>query len=403
MSEAVARAREVRSSRMKRTLIMIVLVALVFAGRGALAGNGNVPPRREDPSSQASQTADRGLNELLEPIRTAHGVPGLAAAVVTVNGLEAIGTVGVRKAGTDAAVTTTDEWHIGSDTKAMTAAMIGRLVERGKLRWDSAVGEVFPELLGSMAPALRKVTLLHLLSHRSGLPANTLWGLVPRTGTTRDQRLAVIKSIASVKLLSEPGATYLYSNLGYVIAGAMAERAADAAWEDLMRALLFEPLGMTGAGFGGVGTPGLIDQPWPHGEDGKPVEKNGPDVDNPPVMGPAGTVHLTLADWGKFAADMLRGLRGGKALLKPETYQKLRTPPFGGDYALGWAVAERDWGGGTVLTHNGSNTMNFATVWIAPARGFAVLVVCNRGGPAAFKACDEAAAKLIQWRARGVR
>ncbi len=351
------------------------------------------------PASGGGQTADRRLNDLLEAVRLSDQVPGLAGAVVTGKGLEAVGAAGVRKSGADAAVTAGDEWHIGSDTKAMTAAMIGRLVERGKLRWDSSLGEVFPELLGSMAPALRKVTLLHLLSHRSGLPANTLWGLVPRTGTTRDQRLAVMKSVASLKPAAEPGATYLYSNLGYVLAGAMAERAADASWEDLMRTLLFEPLGMTGAGFGGVGTPGELDQPWPHGEDGRPVEKNGPDIDNPPVMGPAGTVHLTLADWAKFVADMLRGLRGEKALLKPETYEKLRTPPFGGDYALGWLTVERDWGGGTVLTHSGSNTMNYAVVWIAPARGFAVLVVCNRGGPAAFKACDEAAGKLIQWHA----
>jgi len=350
-------------------------------------------------ASGGGQTADKRLNDLLEPIRLARQLPGLAGAVVTGKGLEAIGAAGVRKAGTDIAVTAGDEWHIGSDTKAMTAAMIGRLVERGKLRWETTVGEVFPELAASMSPALQKVTLLHLLSHRSGLPANMPWGLIPRTGATRDQRLAVMKSVASLKLLTDPGAKYLYSNLGYVVAGAMAERAADASWEDLMKSLLFGPLGMAGAGFGGVGTPGQVDQPWPHGEDGKPVEKNGPDVDNPPVLGPAGTVHLPLADWAKFVADMLRGLGGEKALLEPGTYEKLRTPPFGGDYALGWLTVEREWGGGIVLNHNGSNAMNIATVWIAPARDFAVLVVCNQGGQVAFKACDEAASKLIQWRA----
>ncbi len=358
-----------------------------------------VPPAAVLSASGRGQAPDRRLNELLEPIRLAHQVPGLAGAVVTGKGLEAVGAVGVRKAGTDIAVTAGDDWHIGSDTKAMTAAMIGRLVERGKLRWESAVGEAFPELAATMPPVLQKVTLLHLLSHRSGLPANILWGLVPRTGTNRDQRLVVMKSVASLKLLSDPGAKFLYSNLGYVVAGAMAERAADTSWEDLMRSLLFEPLGMSGVGFGGLGTPGQVDQPWPHGEDGKPAEKNGPDIDNPPVLGPAGTVHLPIADWAKFVADMLRGLRGEKALLRPETYQKLRTPPFGGDYALGWAVTERDWAGGTALTHNGSNTMNFATVWIAPARDLAVVVLCNRGGPAASKACDEAASKLIQWHA----
>jgi CubicO group peptidase (beta-lactamase class C family) len=384
---------------MRRTLTIFIWFALALAGTLAPSERGTVPPGGDCPSSQAGQAADKSLSELLEAVRATYRLPGMGAAVVTDKGLEAIGVAGVRKAGTDVAVTVDDKWHLGSNTKAMTAAMIGRLVERGTLRWDSTVAEVFPELAGSLAPELGKVTLLHLLSHRSGLPANTLWALVPRTGTTRDQRLAVVKSLASVKLLSEPGAKFLYSNLGYVVAGAMAEKAADAAWEDLMRTLLFEPLGMTGAGFGGLGTPGLVDQPWPHGEGGKPVEKNGPEVDNPPVMGPAGTVHLPLADWAKFVADLLRGFRGEKALLELRTYEKLRTPPFGGDYALGWGIVERDWGGGTVLMHNGSNTMNFAVVWIAPAKGFAVLVVCNQGPPEGAKACDEAASKIIRQRA----
>ena len=70
----------------------------------------------------------------------------------------------------------------------------------------------------------------------------------------------------------------------------------------------------------------------------------------------------------------------------------------GPDYAMGWSVTRRGWAGdgGLVLTHNGSNTMWFAVTWIAPAKDFAVLVACNKGGAEAEKACDEAAAALIQ-------
>jgi hypothetical protein len=153
---------------------------------------------------------------------------------------------------------------------------------------------------------------------------------------------------------------------------------------------------MGSAGFGGVGTPGRLDQPWGHGADGRPVSNYGPDADNPPVLGPAGRVHCTLADWAKFIADVLRGARGEKALLDPATYRVLLTPPAGGDYAFGWLVADRDWGGGMVLTHTGSNTMNLAVAWLAPLRNFAVLVVTNQGPPAAAKACDEAAGSLIK-------
>src|SRR5437868_1794614 len=125
----------------------------------------------------------------------------------------------------------------------------------------------------------------------------------------------------------------------------MAEKVLDRAWEDDIRAAVFTPLGMRSAGFGGLGTPGLIDQPWPHADTAKPTPENGPLVDNPEVMGPAGTVHCSLADWARFIADQLGGLRGGGALFPPETYTRLHTAPFGGGYAFGWLVTERPWGG----------------------------------------------------------
>jgi hypothetical protein len=129
---------------------------------------------------------------------------------------------------------------------------------------------------------------------------------------------------------------------------------------------------------------------------GQPTPNNGPAVDNPEVMGPAGTVHYSLSDWAKFVGDQLRGDRGERALLRTESYKHLHTPAFGGDYASGLLVTERPWGGGTVLTHAGSNTMNYAVVWLAPKRDFAVLVCTNQGGDSASKGTDEAAAVLIR-------
>lgn len=351
-----------------------------------------------------SQTAgaDIEITKVLEPIRQKHQVPALAGAIVTGKGLVMSGVVGVRQAGTKILATAEDKWHLGSDTKAMTATLIGRLVEHGKLKWDTTIEQVFPEIAPEIPSELRTVTLLHLLSHRSGLPANIPWMAVSKSDMSLSkQRLECVAMLAKIKPLSVPGTTYLYSNLGYVIAGAIAEKSMSSNWEDLMTQLIFEPLGMKSAGFGGLGTPGEIDQPWGHEADGKPVSRNGPAVDNPPVLGPAGTVHCSLSDWAKFISDHLRGARGEKALLKPGTYRTLDTPPFGGEYALGWATVEREWGGGTVLTHAGSNTMNYAVVWAAPKRDFAVLITANQGGPAAAKACDEASAALIRLQTSG--
>lgn len=338
---------------------------------------------------------DARVQELLEPIRQKHGLPALAGAIVTTNNPVAMAATGVRKAGTEVPVTVDDEWHLGSDTKAMTAVLIASLVENGRLRWDSSIEEVFPDLAADFQPEMRKVTILQLLSHRSGLPANIVWGLISTQVPIQQQRQNAVRSLSSLKVKSEPGTAYEYSNLGFVVAGAMAEKITGLPWENLISDKIFEPLKMKSAGFGGTGAPGKIDQPWPHGLDGKPTPGNGPAVDNPRVLGPAGTVHCSLADWASFIADQLRGEQGHGALLKPETYKMLHKPPFGGDYALGWLVVERPWGGGQVWTHAGSNAMNYAVVWVAPLRDFAVLACTNQGGPTAAKACDEAASALI--------
>ena len=339
---------------------------------------------------------DTNITQILTPIRQKFNVPAIAAAVVTSDGLNYVGAVGVRKRGTDIPVTLDDLWHLGSDGKIMTSTLIARLVERGQLRWDTTLAEVFPDEASRMHPDFQKVTLLHLLSHHAGLPANL--DLREYSGKDAPQlRLRAVREELAKAPQSKPGTKYLYSNLGYIIAAAVVEKTIGKPWEEVITEEIFKPLHMNTAGFGGTGTRGEIDQPWPHTKDGVPVSENGPDMDNPPVMGPAGRVHCTIQDWAKFVQDQLRGARGEPALLKPESYQKLQTQPFGGDYALGWLVASRSWGGGKVLNHCGDNTMNFANVWVVPKKDFAILVCINQSGDTAFSASDKAVSDLIDF------
>jgi CubicO group peptidase (beta-lactamase class C family) len=325
----------------------------------------------------------------------------MAGAIVTRKGLDACGVVGVRKSGTKIPATLNDKWHLGSDAKAMTATLVGRLVEQGLLKWTTTVAEVFPDLASAFDPEMKNVTILHLLSHRAGLPANlsvwsTMWFMAGKGGTPQAQRVQALKQAFSKKPEFSPGSKFQYSNLGYVIVGAIVGKVSKMSWEEAIQEMVFNPLEMKTVGFGGTGTPGQIDQPWGHKEGGRSVAFNGPSVDNPPIIGPAGRVHCTIQDWAKFVTDQLRGARGESALLKSSTYTVLHTPPFGGDYGLGWLVVKRSWGGGTVLNHGGDNTMNNANVWIAPQRDFAVLVCINQGGSTASKAADEAAGALIK-------
>ncbi|NUP97978.1 MAG: beta-lactamase family protein, partial [Planctomycetaceae bacterium] len=294
------------------------------------------------------------------------------------------------------AVGANDLWHLGSCTKAMTATLAARLVEQGKIRWDTSVESVFPQWKDKLHDDWRATTLEQLLANRGGAPGSApreLWiALGSREGTPQETRTWFVGELLAREPEAKAGTKFIYSNQGFTIAGAMLEAATGKSWEDLMRVELFAPLGMTSAGFGAPGSADEVDQPRGHTK--KPV-KPGPRADNPAAIGPAGTVHASLADWAKFANAHLEGARGEGQFLKPESWKKLHTAPAAQDYALGWGTAERSWAGGRTLSHSGSNTMWFCTLWLAPEKGEAYLVTTNTGAEVAAKACDEAVGALI--------
>ena len=91
----------------------------------------------------------------------------------------------------------------------------------------------------------------------------------------------------------------MYSNSSYMIAGAVLEKVTGKPWRELIKTELFDKLGMTSCGFGAPGSKAVVDQPRGHDAGGTPIEP-GPAADNPPGLGPAGTVHCSLLDYGKF-------------------------------------------------------------------------------------------------------
>jgi CubicO group peptidase (beta-lactamase class C family) len=339
--------------------------------------------------------ADERVNQLLAPIRDGHRLPGMIGALVSGESLAAIGAVGIRKIGSAEPMQVLDQVHIGSCGKAMTATLIGTLVDDGLLTWSSTVADVFPEVASRLHPDFQTVTLSDLLTHRAGLPHDAAWWSLPGV-TTTDQRRAALMSLLGNAPTSKPRSVYAYSNAGYALAGLMAEQVTGQSWEELIQKRLFEPLRMTSAGFGSPGRSGSarVDQPWGHRENHGRVEPTR--QDNAPCMGPAGTIHLSVPDWGKFASLHLRGQRSKTRVLKPATLRTLHTPPAGQEYAGGWLVLDRSWAGGKALNHNGSNMSWYASIWVAPVLDFATLVATNQGGSTAEAACEEATVELIK-------
>lgn len=349
----------------------------------------------------ASAASDSGLQNFLEQtlttVREKEHLPAVAGLVQIDGKIAAEAAIGVRALGHQQQVTVNDRWHIGSDTKAFTATMIARLVEHGVMKFDDTLAASFPAFADKMDPAYRGVTVFQLLSHTAGLPPLTedkdaaeFDAIVKTANGVKAQREAVARKYLTMPPASKVG-EYKYSNIGFIIAGAIAEARTGKMWEELIREQIFQPLGITNAGFGAPGVPGKFDQPCGHKEvDGKlaPLDPANPEADNAPALGPAGTINITLKDWARFAQDQLGGVHGHGNLLRAETYRKLHTP-VAGNYALGWGAKLDDAGVPLVITHNGSNGNWVAEVRIMPKHDIFILLATNAGTDGANQAMKE--------------
>jgi CubicO group peptidase (beta-lactamase class C family) len=353
----------------------------------------------------AAVKAQTSLDSMLKPYQAQYDLPAIAAAVVQDGKVISAGAVGTRRAGADIPVTINDRFHLGSDTKAMTALLAAMLVEEGKLRWDTTLGEVFPELAEKMDPGLRRVNLEQLLSHTSGIPSDNedivkvFLETMSQDGNLDDMRYWLVQQWSKRPLESDPGSKFAYSNMGYTIAGAMIERAGKKTWDEQITERIFIPLNLRTAGLGSQSSLGKIDAPLGHAiVDGKVrAVLAGPNGDNPAIVGPAGIAHMSVLDFASWAGWNAGEGKRGPALVKPETMRKLHTPvnlmpekkdaapgtPSGGKYALGWGELTVGWAPYPLLYHGGSNNMNLAHIWLDPKHDFAMVIVANMSGPKA--------------------
>jgi CubicO group peptidase (beta-lactamase class C family) len=326
------------------------------------------------------------VEALLEPIREAHDAPALGAVVVRGGELVGIGAVGVRREAAADPVTVHDRWHLGSVTKSITALAVAYQVQAGKLSWQEPVREVFPDA----HPAWAELSIGRLLQQTAGPPEVTpleliAWAGDEETSPERARRAWVVSALAQEP---EPG-EFAYKNANYLIAGAILEEVTGASWTAAVQRDVFDRLGMTRSGFG---PPPGWHQPWGHKDLGLgrfPMPP-GPGADNPAPLGPAGTAHATLADLAKYLAfhvELRRRIDDGTA---DPALAFLHTPAEGEDYAGGWLVVDRDWAEGRVSWHNGSNTMWYALLVLAPAQDRAFAVVTNTFDPAVADAAMDA-------------
>lgn len=351
------------------------------------------------------------LAMFLEGVRAKHALPALGAAVVTGGEIKAFSCVGFRKAGSSVQVSPADQFHLGSISKSMTATMLAVMVQRRMLRWDTTIGQTFPELHSTIRPEYEKVTLLMLCSHRAGFPkaskAMSAIDWYSWRGTPTEARYKYLSLELSYPPLFSPGTKFNYA-FGYEIAAAMAERVASRSYEDLMQELLFRPLRMSTAGFGPSGSKDKFDQPWPHvAKNGKyiplePVPRN----DNSIVGEAGGEIHCSLEDFAKYLQAHAIGEYGESTLLPAESFRFLHQMHFTAEqpisgqvtdnYAVGWFLTvDNTNANGLMLWHDGTNGRNCAIAWVAPNLRKAFCAVTNAAGEGAFPACNEVVSHLV--------
>ncbi|MGH6919090.1 MAG: serine hydrolase, partial [Geminicoccaceae bacterium] len=174
-----------------------------------------------------------------------------------------------------------------------------------------------------------------------------------------------------------------------------------------------EPLGLETAGLGPQATPGKLDAPVGHrvDDEGKVTPMLwGAAADVPPMLGPAGNVHMSILDFARWAGWNAGAGERGPALVKPETLARIhkahvKTPhqenppvrtPQDGEYALGWGIVKFDWADRPLLTHNGSNGMNLAKILIDPGDDLGIVITTNFPGAKAEAATAEVIEHLYE-------
>lgn len=357
----------------------------------AAVGAGVVLPGLARAQASA-QTADP-REAMLDAAMTGPGAPpAMAGGVVTRAGVEWSGVRGVRKSGGEDPAGPHDRWHLGSNTKAMTSAVWARLVEQGRARWDMPLAEAFPDV--PVNAAFAAVTVEDLMRHKAGL-ADADGLPLPMVAHADPRPIGAQRAATAVVLTRAPTGTvgqYVYGNLNYVLVGAAIERIAGRSWEDVVQAEVFAPLGQTSAGFGAplTNTDGGANA-WGHRVSGgtqTPVDPAEPWSDNPPMLGPAGRVHMTMPDYSRFLQAMMGG--GPDGWLSADSLKRLTTALPGDGYALGWIAPPNG-----MIAHEGSNTLWHVIAVAKPAEGRAVIVASN-GGMAGRAATAPLAQRLIE-------
>jgi CubicO group peptidase (beta-lactamase class C family) len=248
-------------------------------------------------------------------------VPGCAIAAVR-NGDVVLATGwGRRDLAAELPVTSDTLFAIGSVTKAFTAAAVGALVDDGLIEWERPLGDYVPDLRLHDPVVTDRLTVVDLLSHRSGMPRHDLAWL----GHPDRSRAEMTRRLRFLPLSRDLRQEFQYCNLGYLAAGHIVEVLSGTPWEDYLRSRLLTPLGMNRSNLS-------VDDMRADPDHASAYERREGVVVPVPqrsvtAMAPAGAINSCAADMARWLLTQLGGGQvDGKTVMSPDTVTRQHAP-----------------------------------------------------------------------------
>lgn len=342
--------------------------------------------------SCASNSKGEDINEIQEEVKkiiSENGIPGVGIIVTNKTSEIMLHVDGVRDINSNILIEDSDKFHLGSNTKSMTAMLVAKLVELKKISWDTTLGDVFKSI--DIHSDYKQVTIKDLLRHQGGLTSSLLathkdlflnFVELQKGGKKFEQRTLLARTLLKEAPSFKPKSKSNYSNAGVSVAAHMLEILLKDEYENILSKYLFTELNMKNCGFGTPGSSDVINEPRGHYySDNKLIGiPPGPLADNPDAISGAGKVHCSLNSWGIYIKEHLKGSKGESSFLSQDTFKTLHTPKVNEQFGLGIiSMKSKLFNQNEVLFHNGSNTMNFAEMWISPKDNIGIGVVVNAG------------------------
>lgn len=340
----------------------------------------------------AQVLTSKQIDSVAEKTLATFNVPGVAVAVIKDGKIIHAKGYGVRSIKTNSKTDENTLFGVASNTKAMTAAALGMLVDEQKITWDTKVTAVIPEFKLYDPYVTSEFTVRDLLTHRSGLGLGAGDLMIWPDSSTVD-KTQLIHNLRFLKPVSSFRTKYDYDNLLYIVAGEVVARASGKTYDEFIESRIFKPLGMTktaASWYRLKDKSNVIDGHAPYEGKLLPVGLSFGEIANA-----AGGVYSNITDMSKWVMVMINGGKYGEnlsqKLFSPAVARELWTPQTiisGGNpssfssYGLGWFLSSVN--GNFQATHTGGLSGIVTQVTILPEMKLGIIVLTNQQSGAAF-------------------